>query len=102
MVKVSDVVAFSVMVDGLNTFAMEGGASTFTLADAVPPVPPSVDLTFPVVLFCTPAEVPVTFTAKLHEVLCARVAPHQLITVVPCVPVMAPPPPPHLRPSAVE
>src|SRR5258708_21727867 len=34
MVKVSDVVAFSVMVDGLNTFAMEGGASTFTLADA--------------------------------------------------------------------
>src|SRR5205807_7559760 len=60
MVKVSEVVAFKAMVLGLNTLAIEGGASTFTLGEAVPPVPPSVQVTFPVVLFCAPAAVPVT------------------------------------------
>src|SRR5262249_55782195 len=51
MVKVSEVVAFTVMVDGLKSLAIEGGASTLTLAEAVPPAPPSVEVTLPVVLF---------------------------------------------------
>jgi len=92
MVKVSDVVAFSAIVDGLNTLAIEGGASTFTLADAVPPTPPSFEFTLPVVLFWRPAAVPVTLTAKVQEVLCARLAPDRLITLVFCVAVMVPPP----------
>src|SRR5262249_11499198 len=64
IVKVSEVVAFTVMFDGLKSLAIEGGASTLMLAEAVPPVPPSVEVTLPVVLFCEPAAVPVTFTEK--------------------------------------
>ena len=60
MVNVSEVVAFRAMLVGLNTFAIDGGATTLTLAEAVPPVPPSVEVTFPVVLFCKPAAIPVT------------------------------------------
>lgn len=36
---------------GVNAFAIDGGATTVILAEAVPPVPPCVDVTFPVVLF---------------------------------------------------
>src|SRR5437763_4889888 len=90
IVKVSEVVAFNAMVLGLNTLAIEGGASTFTLAEAVPPVPPSVEVTFPVVLFCAPAAVPVTLTANVHELLAAIVAPDKLTTSVPGVAVLVP------------
>ena len=58
IVNVSEVVAFSAIVEGLNAFAMEGGASTVTLAVAVPPVPPSVEVTLPVVFVCCPAAMP--------------------------------------------
>jgi hypothetical protein len=50
MVKVSEVVPFSGMVDGLNELLMVGGATTVIEALAVVPVPPSVELTAPVVL----------------------------------------------------
>src|SRR5262249_15910702 len=50
MVKVNEVVAFNAMVEGLKTLAIEGGPSTLIEAEAVPPVPPSVELTLPVVL----------------------------------------------------
>src|ERR1700704_5648251 len=102
MVKVSVVVPFSGIVVGLNALAIDGGATTLMLAEAVPPVPPSVDVTFPVVLFCVPAAMPVTFTAKVHEVLCARVAPVRLITFVPCVAVIVPPPQVPVKPFGVE
>ena len=52
IVNVSEVVAFSAMLDGLKTLAIDGGATTLMLAEAVPPVPPSVEVTLPVVLFC--------------------------------------------------
>jgi hypothetical protein len=58
MVKVSEVVPFTLIDDGLKTLAMEGGASTLTLAEAVPPVPPSFEVTLPVVLFCVAVMVP--------------------------------------------
>ena len=64
MVKVSEVVAFKAIVDGLKAFAIEGGMITATLADAVPPVPPSTEVTFPVVLFCVPVAVPVNLGLK--------------------------------------
>src|ERR1700704_1229542 len=57
IVNVSEVVAFSAMLDGLNTLAIDGGATTLMLADAVPPVPPSVEVTGPVVLFCVPGAI---------------------------------------------
>jgi len=51
IVKVSDVVAFSAIFAGLNTLAIEGGATTLIEAEAVPPVPASFDVTALVVLF---------------------------------------------------
>jgi len=66
-VNVSDVVALTEIVDGLKTFAIDGGACTLMLAEAVPPVPPSVEVTLPVVLFCVPAAIPVTFTENVQE-----------------------------------
>jgi hypothetical protein len=82
MVNVSDVVVLSPIVAGLNTLAIDGGATTVTLAEAVPPVPPSVEVTLPVVLFCKPAAMPVTFTENTQELLAARLAPVRLITLV--------------------
>src|SRR5882724_6008341 len=102
MVKVSEVVPFSGRFAAPKALAIDGGATTLMLADAVPPVPPSVDVTFPVVLFCVPAAVPVTFTANVQEVLCARLAPLRLITFVACVAVMVPPPQLPVRPFGVE
>ena len=102
MVKVSEVVAFKAIELGLNTLAIEGGATTLTLAEAVPPVPPSVEVTLPVVLFCVPAAVPVTFTEKVQEALAARVAPDRPMTFVPAVAVIVPPPQEPVSPLGVE
>ena len=102
IVNVSEVVAFKAMPAGLNTLAIEGGATTLMLAEAVPPVPPSVEVTLPVVLFCVPAAIPVTFTENVHDVLAARLAPVRLITFVACVAVMVPPPQVPVRPFGVE
>src|SRR5258708_724252 len=102
MVKVSEVVPLSGRLAAPNALAIDGGATTLMLAEAVPPVPPSVEVTFPVVLFCVPAAVPVTFTAKVHNVLCARVAPVKLMTFVACVAVIVPPPQLPTRPFGVE
>jgi hypothetical protein len=102
IVNVSVVVAFNATAVGLNALAIEGGATTLSDAEAVPPVPPCVDVTFPVVLFCCPAAVPVTFTEKVHEVLCASVARARLTTFVPCVDVIVPPPQLPVRPLGVE
>jgi len=61
------VVAFKLMVEGLNNLAIDGGASTFTVAVLlVDPVPLSVEVIAPVVLFCVPAAVHVTFTLNVH------------------------------------
>src|SRR5882724_4771524 len=102
IVKVSEVVALTAMALGLNALAITGGAITLMLAEAVPPVPPCVEVTFPVVLFCVPAAVPVTFRANVQELLCASVAPVRLITLVACVPVIVPPPQLPVRPLGVE
>ena len=102
IVKVSEVVAFTAIVAGLNALAMDGGASTVMLADAVAPVPPSVEVTGPVVLFCVPVAVPVTFTLNVQEELAAMVPPDKLITFVFCVAVIVPPPQEPVRPFGVE
>src|SRR5262249_18768967 len=91
MVNVSDVVAFNEIVAGLNALAIDGGATTVTLADAAVPVPPSFDVTELVVLFCNPAAVPVTFTENVQDKPDATVPPLRLITLVFCVAVTVPP-----------
>jgi len=92
MVKVSDVVVFSAMVTGLKALAIEGGATTVMEAEAVPPAPPSVEVTLPVVLFWTPALVPVTSTENVHPLLAVRVAPDKLMLFVPATAVIVPSP----------
>ena len=86
----SEVVRVQRNVAGMNTFAIDGGATTLMEAEAVPPVPPSVEVTLPVVLFCSPAAVPVTFTENVQELFAAIVPPLRLITFVPCVAVIVP------------
>jgi hypothetical protein len=102
IVKVSDVVAFSAMLAGLNTLAIDGGATTLMEAEAVPPVPPSVDVTLPVVLFLVPAVVPVTFTENVQELLAARVPPARLTAPEPAVAVIVPLPQVPVNPLGVE
>src|SRR5271156_2148432 len=67
-------------------------AETVMLAEAVFPVPPSVEVTALVTLFCVPAAVPVTFTAKLQDALAANVALARLTLVDPAVAAIVPPP----------
>jgi hypothetical protein len=92
IVNVRDVVAFSAIPVGLKVFVIEGGVTTLMLAEAVPPVPPSVELMLPVVLFFVPAVVPVIFTANVHELLEAIVPPKRLIVPDPAVAVTVPEP----------
>ena len=77
-----------------NAFAIVGGASALTCsdADAVPPVPPSVDTTLPVTLFIVPTAFAVMLTANVHALFPARLAPVRLTVEDPAVAVMLPPP----------
>ena len=95
IVNCSDVVAFSEMVAGLKTLAMEGGATTVNTAVLlVVPVPPSVEDTAPVVLLLLPALVPVTDTENVHDDPAAgdavKVPPDKLTVPVPATAVMVP------------
>ena len=96
--KLRLVVPFSGIVGAPNVLVIVGGATTVRLADAVPPLPPSADVTAPVVLFCTPAGVPMTFTLNVHDVLAASVAPVRLTLADPAAAVMVPPPQAPVRP----
>ena len=102
IVNVNEVVPFSGIAAAPKVFAIDGGATTFTLAEAVPPVPPSVEVTAPVVLFLTLAAVPVTFTENVQEVEAAKLPPLRLITPVACVAVIVPPPQVPVSPFGVE
>ena len=105
-VKASDVVAFSPMLADPNDFAMVGGrvpgAVTPRSADAVPPLPPSVEVTVLVVLVFVPSEVTFTVTLKVHEALAASVAPDRVTDPDPAVAVMVPPPQEPVNPFGVE
>jgi len=93
MVKVNEVVPFGAMFAGTKALAIDGGATTVSMAVLlVAPAPPLVEVTAPVVLYLVPAVVPVTFTLNVHVAPIAKVAPDRLITLVPAVSVMFPPP----------
>src|SRR5712672_1201882 len=67
MVNVNEVVVLNAIAAGPNALAIDGGATTARLAEAVPPVPPCVEVIFPVVLVCSPAAIPVTFTESVPQ-----------------------------------
>ncbi len=102
IVNVREVVACSAIEVGLNSVEIVAGASTLIDAVAVLPVPPSVEVTALVVLFCSPVTVPVTFREKLQELLAAMVPPVSAIVFVPGVAVIVPLPQEPLSPLGVE
>jgi hypothetical protein len=75
---------------------------TLKLAEAAPPVPPSTEVTGPVVLSFVPAEVALTFTLNVHAAPPASVAPVKLIMPEPAAAAMAPPPQLPVSPLGVE
>ena len=95
IVNCSEVVAFSEIVAGLKTLAMDGGATTVSTAVLlVAPVPPSVEDTAPVVLLLLPPVVPVTDTENVQDDPAAgdavKVPPDRLTVPVPATAVMVP------------
>jgi hypothetical protein len=85
IVKVSEVVAFRAIIDGLNVFAIAGGATTVSVSVAVLPVPPLVEDTAAEVLVKLPAVPPVTFTTTVQELFVAMLPPVRLMLVPPAV-----------------
>jgi hypothetical protein len=68
------------------------GLETLIVAVAVLPLPPSEEVTAVVTLFCDPAAMPVTLTAKLQEAPEDKVAPDRTMLVEPAVAVIVPVP----------
>src|SRR5215472_11076324 len=101
-VKLSVVLAPVWSVAVPNDLLSVGGATTVMLAVAAKPVTPCVSVTVLVVLFWTPAAVPVTLVLKVHDAPAASVAPVKLILLVPAVAEIAPPPQEPVRPLGVE
>lgn len=61
MVRVRDVTPLGAMLEAPKDLTIDGGATTVRLAVLlVAPVPPSVEVTVPVVSLCVPAAIPVT------------------------------------------
>ncbi len=81
-----------------NAIVIKGGNKTVTLADAVAPVPPSVDVTAVVVVFCSPVARPVTFTLNEQELLAGMVPPERLTMLEPATALMVPAPQNPVRP----
>jgi len=104
MVKLSEVDPFSGTLGAPKDFAIDGGAgvATETLAEAVLPVPPSTEVTAPLVLFFVPAVVPVTFTLNVHEPLAAIVPPVRLMLPDPATAEIVPLPQLPVSPFGVE
>jgi hypothetical protein len=89
-VNVSVVVPPSEMLGAPKALLINGGDSTVRVADAVLPVPPSFEVTLPVVLVKEPALTAVTLTAKLHVPLDGRVPPLRLTDEPAAVAVIVP------------
>jgi hypothetical protein len=102
MVKLRLVVPLTGIRAAPKDFVIEGGTTTVTLAVAVAPVPPSADVTAPVVLFCTPSTVPVTFTLNVHEAFAARFAPVRLTLPDPALAAIVPAPHVPVSPFGVD
>jgi hypothetical protein len=100
-VKVSEVLPFNATLATANALVKAGGWVTAILAEAVLPLPPSVEVTALVVLFSVPVAMAETFTAKVHAALAARVAPVRVTLPDPAVAAIVPPPQLPERPLGV-
>ena len=89
-VKVTVEVPLRAMVTGAKAWPIVGGATTLTLAEAVLPEPPSVEVMALVRLFCWPAAEPETLTVKAQEPEEAMVVGEKLMTLVACTAVTEP------------
>src|SRR5579859_3613914 len=74
-----------------NDLLMVGGAATVNVADAVPPVPPFVELTGPVVFVYTPPTALVTLAVTVHELFTGMLPPVRETLADPAVAVAVPP-----------
>src|SRR5262245_25307202 len=104
IVKVSDDVPPTGIDAGAKLLEILGGRvarPTVSVAPAVLPVPPLVEVTADVVLVLLPAVVPVTLIENVQLVFAARVAPERLTLPLPAVAVMVPPPHEPVRPLGV-
>jgi hypothetical protein len=81
MVKVKAKGELGVVPAAPKRSLIEGGKITARVANAVPPVPPSIEVTAPVVLFCTPVATLVTFTLKVQDAFVDRLAFVRLIVL---------------------
>ena len=97
LVMVSVSVVFEPVPTGMllapNDLVMVGGISTEMLAVAVPPVPPSFELTLPVVLVFVPDVVLVTLPVMV-QLLLVGIEPPLMLTAL-----LATPPPPNVAPE---
>jgi len=89
-VNVKVVVPFNTIVLAPNALAIVGGATTSIVAVATLPLPPSVEVTLVVVLFCVPAATPVTLTEMVQFELAGIDPPLRLIDVLPSAAVAVP------------
>jgi hypothetical protein len=101
-VKVRPKVLFGVVPAKLKFSPIDGGKTTATLANAVPPLPPSSEVTAPVVLFWTPVAVLVTFTLNVQDAFVDRAAFVRLIVLLPALAAIVPPLHEPLNPTGVE
>jgi len=90
MLKVRLVLPPTGMSEAPKALLMVAGSPTFTVAEAVLPVPPLVELTAPLVLFFCPSVVPVTFTTTVQEELTGIDPPLKEMELVPAVAVTVP------------
>jgi hypothetical protein len=102
MVKVKPKVELGVVPATPKLSLIEGGKITARVAKAVPPVPPSIEVTAPVVLFCTPVATLVTFTLNVQDELVDRLAFERLIVLPPVFAAIVPPLHEPLNPLGVE
>ena len=80
-VKVSVVIPPCTIVLGAKDLVMVGGATTVSVAEAVFPFPPFVEVTEPLVLFFKPLVTPVTLTVTVQVLLGTIVPPANEIEV---------------------
>lgn len=99
--KVSEVAPFSGTLAAPKAALITGGAAAVSVAFAVLPVPPLVEVTC-TLLFFTPPVAAVTFAENVQEPLAASVAPARVTAKAPGVAVIVPPPHVPARPLGVE
>src|SRR5579864_5189753 len=99
MRKLNQVVVLTLTSSSPKNLNMTGGATTTIRAEALPPGPPSTEVTTLVVLVKAPGDLPTTLTKNVQPVPAGRTAPLRLMLLEPGAAVMMPPPQAPARPD---